>query len=365
MLVKAGLITGLLIALAVPALAQQPDGAAVFKRACASCHGENQTTAPTPAILRQMTPEGILNALTLGRMQIQAISLSDAEQRAVAVFAAGKPFGPVTPPVVVNKCTSSPAMRAPAASGEWNGWGGNVANTRYQKNGGLTATDLPKLKLKWAFGYHTVTSARAQPTIAGGRLFVASENGEVHALDPKTGCTYWTFKAQSGVRTGMSVGPYTNAGRAGQAVFFGDSRANTYAVDANTGQQVWIRKVDEHRAAAMTGAPTYYDGRVFVGVQGLNEEGQGGSAKYECCTFRGSVSALNANTGEVLWKTYTIGEPKPRSKNKDGLQNGDRRARGSGRRRRSMPSAAWSTWPLATTTPTLRRRPATPSSRST
>ena len=121
MLVKAGLISGLLITLAIPALAQQPDGAAVFKRACASCHGENQTTAPTPAVLRQMTPEGIFNALTLGRMQVQAISLSEAEQRAVSVFLAGKPFGPVLPPVVVNKCTSTPAMRAPANTGEWNG----------------------------------------------------------------------------------------------------------------------------------------------------------------------------------------------------------------------------------------------------
>src|SRR5687768_892707 len=142
---KAGLITAFLIALAAPALAQQAaDGAAVFKRACANCHTDNQTTAPTPQILRQMTPEGILNSLTLGRMQIQAISLSEAEQRAVSVYASGKPFGPVVPPVVVNKCSATPAMRAAAASGEWNGWGGNVANTRYQKNGGLTAADLPK-----------------------------------------------------------------------------------------------------------------------------------------------------------------------------------------------------------------------------
>src|SRR4029450_960506 len=93
MVSKAGLITAFLMALAVPALAQQsPDGAAgaaVFKRACANCHNETQKDAPGPAIPRQMTAESIFNALTLGRMQIQAISLSDAEQRAVAVFASG------------------------------------------------------------------------------------------------------------------------------------------------------------------------------------------------------------------------------------------------------------------------------------
>jgi mono/diheme cytochrome c family protein len=119
MFARVGLITGLLVTLAAPALAQQrPDGAGVFKQSCASCHGENQTTAPTPAVLRQMTPESILNSLTLGRMQIQAISLSEAEQRAVSEFLAGKPFGPPTPPVVVNRCATTTPMRAPAATGE-------------------------------------------------------------------------------------------------------------------------------------------------------------------------------------------------------------------------------------------------------
>jgi polyvinyl alcohol dehydrogenase (cytochrome) len=320
MSVKALVMAGAVVAFAIPALAQQPNGEAVFKQSCASCHNENQKTAPTREVLAQMTPESIFNALTLGRMQIQAISLSEADQRAVAVFLAGKPFGPVTPPVVVNKCTSSPAMKAPASSGEWNGWGGNTSNTRYQPNGGLTAADLPKLKLKWAFGYHTVTSARAQPMLAGGRLFVASENGEVHALDPKTGCTHWTYKAKAGVRTALSAGAYKNASGSGQAVFFGDARANAYALDANTGKELWVRKVDDHKFAAITGAPTYYNGKLFVPVQGLSEEGQGGQPKYECCTFRGNVSALDANTGAVIWKRYTIDEPKPRAKNKDGVQ---------------------------------------------
>ena len=155
-----------------------------------------------------MTPESILNALTLGRMQIQAIGLTDAEQRAVAVFLAGRPLRAAgSARSSSNKCTSSPAMSAPANAGEWNGWGGNVVEHALPaKTAGLTAADLPRLKLKWAFGYPDVTAARAQPTVAGGRLFVASENGEVHALDPKTGCTYWTFKAQAGVRTALSVG---------------------------------------------------------------------------------------------------------------------------------------------------------------
>ena len=121
--------------------------------------------------------------------------------------------------------------------------------------------------MKWAFGYAGVNAARAQPTIAGGRLFVASENGEAHALaSPGPGCTYWTFRAQAGIRTALTVGPYKNASGAGQAVYFGDVRANAYAVDAQTGRQLWVRKVDEHPAASLTGAPTVAGGRVFVPV---------------------------------------------------------------------------------------------------
>jgi polyvinyl alcohol dehydrogenase (cytochrome) len=117
------------------------------------------------------------------------------------------------------------------------------------------------------------------------------------------------------------VGPYKSAsGAIGKALYFGDSRANAYAVDAETGQQIWVRKVDEHAAASITGAPIVYDGRVFVPVQGLREEGQGGTAKYPCCTFRGSLSALDASSGAVIWKTYTIDESRPRAKNPEGVQ---------------------------------------------
>ena len=187
-------------------------------------------------------------------------------------------------------------MGDPARGVSWNGHGNGPAAHRFQPAnvGKLTAADLSRLKLKWAFGFAGVGAARTQPTIAGGRLFVASENGEVHALNPKTGCTYWTFKAQAGVRTAMSVAPYrTTDGRRGNAVFFGDGRANVYAVDAQTGTLVWTTKIETHASAGITGAPVVHDGRVFIGTQGLGEEGRGSTGGYACCTFRGSLTALD------------------------------------------------------------------------
>ena len=319
--------------------AQGTEDETAFNSFCAACHletpqpaGSPNERAPSRPLLRQLSAEAVLNALTMGKMQPQGSTLNDPQRRAVAEYATGKrldpKFIPAGPVQVVNRCSADKPMGDAARLPSWNGFGNGPAGTRFQPAaaGGLTAADLPGLTLRWAFGYANVGAARAQPTVAGGRLFIASENGEVHALDPKTGCTYWSYKAIAGVRTALSVGPYrkTGTGKAGggrgQAVYFGDTRATAYALDAQTGKQLWTRKVDFHGSAGITGAPTVYGGRVFVPVQGLSEEGRGSNNNYPCCTFRGSVSALDASTGDVLWKTYTVDPPQPRSKNALGVQ---------------------------------------------
>ena len=221
-------------------------------------------------------------------------------------------------------CTATPPMSNPSASARWNGWGADLSNTRSQtaQQAGLTDAHVPTLKLKWAFGIPDATQSRAQPAIAGGRMFFGSAPGIVYSLDAKTGCTYWTFKAQAGVRTAISVGPYKGAGgTAGNAVYFADASANAYAVDAMTGKQIWTRKLDDHAAARSTGAPILHEGRLYAPVAGVSEENAAARPQYECCTFRGSLSALDANTGDVIWKAYTITEPpKPRGKSTTGAQ---------------------------------------------
>ena len=220
-----------------------------------------------------------------------------------------------------NLCTEDLLMGDPRLGPSWNGWGNGPTNTRFQpkSQGKLTAADLHRLQLKWAFGYPNVSSAGPQPTIAGRRLFAASENGHLYALNPRTGCRYWTYKAQAGIATAAIVGSYRTAdGSDGVAVFFGDRKANAYAVDAQTGRQIWVRKVDLHAAAAITGSLAFDGTRLFVPVQGLNEQPKGGAASYPCCTFRGSLSAIDASTGSVLWKTYTVPESMPRPSNQDG-----------------------------------------------
>jgi polyvinyl alcohol dehydrogenase (cytochrome) len=318
---------------APPAPQQAASGEAVFQRICAACHLGLQSADTGGAVagiralprelLLQLAPEAILNTLTNGKMQAQAASLSPAERRAVAVYASGRDFAPAVAAaedIETNLCTEQLVMGDPQASPSWNGWGNGPANTRFQPKaqGKLTAADLPRLQLKWAFGFSNVMTARPQPTVVGGRLFAPSENGHVYALNPHTGCRYWTYKAQAGIPTAVVVGDYRDAsGNPGLALYFGDRKANAYAVDAQTGREIWVRKVDTHTSSAITGALAFDGTRVFVPVQGLNEEAMGGFAGYPCCTFRGSVSALDASTGNLIWKTYTVRESSPRPASQD------------------------------------------------
>ena len=216
-------------------------------------------------------------------------------------------------------CAASSPAEWPGLDGgpRWNGWGAGVTNARFQPadRAGLAAGDVPRLRLKWAFGYPRSATAQSQPTVVGGRLFVASERGVVYALDAGTGCTHWSFDAESGVRSAMTV---TRLADGRHALFFGDFGANVYALDAATGAEIWRRDVETHPGARITGAPVLHEGRLYVPVSSL-EELLAADPRYPCCTFRGSIAALEASTGELIWQSYTIPEtPRPRGSNPDG-----------------------------------------------
>jgi polyvinyl alcohol dehydrogenase (cytochrome) len=303
----------------VVAQSSAPDGQAVFRTTCSLCHtGAADSRAPSPESLRARSPESIVSALTGGTMRYQGLKLSGAERRAVAEYLTGKKFG--TTDVTgagMGRCTTSPAFADPSKSPSWSGWSPSVTNTHFQPaaQAGLTAEQTPQLKLKWALGFPDAELAWAQPMVASGRVFVGSQNGTVYSLDAKSGCIYWVFSADGGVRASISIGPRTGGG---YTAYFSDQRGNVYALDAATGKLVWKRRVEDHPLVRLTGSPTLYAGRLYVPAASL-EESQGGIPSYECCTFRGSLAALDAQTGAVVWKTYTIvDEPKPRKKNSVG-----------------------------------------------
>jgi polyvinyl alcohol dehydrogenase (cytochrome) len=298
------------------------DGPTLYKQLCASCHEAGTDRGPSRDALRAMTPERVLTALESGPMLSMASGRTSVERRAIAEFVTGKPFAQAftTTPSPQAMCKPGGEFN-PLSGPRWNAWGVNSSNTRYQDAAmaGLSAADVPRLRVKWAFGFPGELSMDSQPTVAGGRVFAGTQSGVVYALNAATGCVHWTFQAAAAVRAAVSVGQIQTRSGARVAAFIGDRSANVYAVDASSGELLWKTRVDDFAFARVTGSPTFHNGRLYVGVAS-GEETAGAVADYECCKFRGNLVALDASTGARVWKTYTIEEPRPTTKNRVGTQ---------------------------------------------
>src|SRR5579864_3166517 len=198
-----GMLTQLLVALAFAQAtapsSSPPAGAALVEAHCIVCHGGADPRVPTLAALRLRSADAIVAALTTGSMRQQGAELTEIERRAIADYLSAGQAGSAAGRVLgssVGRCATTPAFD-PSKGPKWTGWSSDLSNARFQPatEAGLTADEVPRLTLKWAFGFPNATSARAQPTVAGGRVFVGSQSGVVYALDASTGCTIWTYQA--------------------------------------------------------------------------------------------------------------------------------------------------------------------------
>src|SRR5262245_2838425 len=304
--------------------AQSPDGVALYRVHCASCHDAGLDRAPSREAFRDMMPERVLAAMESGPMVTMAVRLASPERRAVAEFVTGKPFSQAfsTTPRPDAMCSSSSTGFNPRSGPRWESWGANASNTRLQtaSMAGLTAADVGRLKVKWAFGFPGDMMAYGQPTVAGGRVFVGSQGGKVYALNAATGCVHWFVEAAAPVRAAVVIARIDTPSGARDAAIFGDQISNLYAVDAATGVLLWKAKLDDFPTARVTGSPVFHKGRIYVGLAS-GEETSAAVPEYECCRFRGSLVAVNAATGKQVWKTYMIPEdPLPTKVNKAGKQ---------------------------------------------
>jgi polyvinyl alcohol dehydrogenase (cytochrome) len=312
-----------LLGLATPVVAE--DGPTLYKQLCASCHEAGTDRAPARDVLRGMMPERVIAALERGSMLSMASGRTGIERRAIAEFVTGKPFAEPfsAAPSAQSMCRAGGdpfAVRLDAPM--WNGWGVNTSNTRFQDSAqaGLSAADVPRLRLKWAFGFPGELSADGHPSVVAGRVFVGTQSGSVYALNAASGCVHWVFQAEAAVRAAVTIASIGRSTESRYAAFIGDRAANVYAVDAATGTMLWKTKVDDFPSARVTGSPVFHNGRLYLGTAS-GEETAGAVASYECCRFRGSLLALDAATGAVIWKTHTISEEPRRTRtNKAGTQ---------------------------------------------
>ena len=294
-----------------PRAAPRPDdrGGQLFSASCAMCHENLATRAPSPAMLSLMSPNAIVRALTTGVMQIQGKSVADPDKILIAEYLTNHKV------VLGADGLSPPACPAGAAAFDFDepppyaGWGVDEKNSHAPPAtvAGINKTNIGRLRLKWAVGLSGGIRVRAQPTFAGGAIFVGSQDGVVYALDAKTGCERWHFQSPTEIRTGFVVSSWPVGDRSARPLIYFGAKATVYALDAQSGREVWQQKPDDHPITILTAAPVLYKDRLFVPVASFEEIST--SAKYECCTFRGKLVAYDARTGREIWHSYTIDEP--------------------------------------------------------
>jgi polyvinyl alcohol dehydrogenase (cytochrome) len=291
--------------------AEQPHpGAALYETNCAACHDQPFYKAPSRSMIGRLSPDNILRVLNDGSMKSQAAGIDIAGRSAIAEFLSRRLLSDMEAQALPPQCDKTHGFDSNLAPVS-RGWGVDLANSRFQTlaGGGLNASNVGDLEVKWSFAYPNAFQARSQPVYGGGAIYVGSQDGTVWALDARTGCLRWSYQAKAEVRTGIVITPW-DAGDSdvNPAIFFGDILANVYSVDAKTGVLRWRVKADEHRDATLTGTPSYFNERLYVSVSSL-ETIAASNPDYECCTFRGAVLALEANTGATIWKSHSIDKP--------------------------------------------------------
>lgn len=295
--------------------AQLIAGQSLYETRCAMCHDEGVSGAPSVEAISALDKNGIVSSLTSGVMQPQGAGLSAEEHEAIAAYLTKDQNSYAEGPRNT-QCAGSLSLSSPAL---WSRWGNDLRNTRFQDNAkaGINAQTARTLKLKWAFGFEGAIRARAQPTVTPEAIFTADQHGTVYALDIETGCVWWTFAADSEVRSALSLQESEDGNPA--KLYFGDFEANVYSIDAHSGELIWKTPVKDHPAGTITGSLTLYGDRLFVPLSST-EVLSSVDDSYECCTFRGGIAALDAETGAPLWRNHTTPPPEKTGLNEKGAQ---------------------------------------------
>lgn len=178
-------------------------------------------------------------------------------------------------------------------------------NTRHltAAQAGLTREQLSGLELAWAVAFPQTSSMRAAPVIIGSTVFyAATDAGRVFALDADSGCAHWVYEAGTRLRSSIAYGELDGRGM----LVLGDPRGMVHAIDAATGEEIWVASGQATNNEAMiTGTPVIHEDMIIVPLSGSGVTA-GGNPRFECCVNHGAVTALDLRSGEKLWEYHTM-----------------------------------------------------------
>src|SRR5712671_6252540 len=206
---------------------------------------------------------------------------------------------------------SAQSQSPESKSGQWPIAGQNLSNTWNQPNEhSISPANVKGLTPKWVFT--TGGDVSATPTVDGDAVYFPDWAGNLFAVKKDSGKLIWSHKISDydGVDGAISrVSPAAD----GNQLIIGDIQsgkkvhngANVISVDRESGTLQWMTRVDDHPAAIITGSPVIFRGVVYIGVSS-SEETLALDPTYPCCSFRGSIVALDEKTGAMLWKTFDM-----------------------------------------------------------
>ena len=197
------------------------------------------------------------------------------------------------------ECESVPGIERFARSG----WGFGERNLRFQAATEIDLANASTLELAWVFALDGGMSPHSYPLVTEDTVFIGTPAGSLFALDRDSGCTRWKRAFRASIRTAVIHAEMPSDAQ----LVFGTADGWVIAADAITGEPRWETDVRDHPHAIVTGTPLYHAGRVYAPVSSY-ELAVAMDAMYECCTFRGSLVALDAAAGTMLWRTHTIAE---------------------------------------------------------
>ena len=220
------------------------------------------------------------------------------------------------------------------AGAQWLMGGADLSNSRNQTNTTITPTNVGSLTFKWKFPAGGDVSATPlvvySSSLGVNVVYFPDLAGNFYAVNGTTGQLIWSQKVSSW--TGIA-GDYARNdpayytgnngnGVGGHAEIILGNEAGTLsqfsggvlqgpgawviAVDPDTGALIWKTQVEKFPASVVTSSPVIYKGTVYVGVAGFEEFLTAVYSDYPCCTSRGSVVALDAKKGSLLWQTYMV-----------------------------------------------------------
>lgn len=296
-----------------------PEVVELFESACAECHSSAQSgRTPSRAALASLSPRAFVAALQDGVMRAEGEDLTEAQRIALAEYLTRRTYSAEILPEAAYCSRRGFGPLDPGAIA-WMGYGGDLEGTGYQPadRAGMDGDDVPRLRLRWAFGIPGASQVRTKPTVVGDVILVGDQFGSVYAIESESGCTRWTFEADAGLRSAILLGEGADGGA---VAYFVDFRTSAYALDVASGELLWKTRVGWHPESNNTGSAALHDGRLIVPISSM-EVARAGDPTYECCTSSGAVAAVDVSTGDVEWYHRVVaGYPEEAGENAEGTQ---------------------------------------------